>query len=167
LLLGIGVALLAGPARAPAADQLFAADSFWNAPLPAQVDLDQTDLAAGLLAQVRAEEQSNTGPWINTSAYSTPLYIAAPNTTPQRVKMDAGAFLGSLVHNNLDPTLNAALGAVPIPPGARPAAGTDGTLNVWQPSTDTLWELSRASAQADGWHAFWGGRIQDVSTSPA
>jgi hypothetical protein len=166
VMLAVAVALVA-PGRASAADRLFAPDSFWNAPLPAQVDVDQTGLAAGLLTQVRSEEQANSGPWINISAYSTPLYVAGPNAPGVPVKTGTATGLAGLFQNrSLDRALDAAMSAVPIPPAARQAAGTDGTLTVWQPSSDTLWELARANRQSDGWHALWGGRVLHVSQSP-
>ena len=50
---------------------------------------------------------------------------------------------------------------MPIPPDAHPAFGTDGTLVVWQPSTDKLWDFWRAVHEEDGWHASWGGATQE------
>jgi hypothetical protein len=55
---------------------------------------------------------------------------------------------------------------VPIPDGARPAAGTDGSLTIHQPSTDRMWDFWKAQKLRDGWHACWGGRMDKVSTSP-
>jgi hypothetical protein len=55
---------------------------------------------------------------------------------------------------------------VPIPATAVPAAGSDGSLTIYQPSTDTMWDLWKAKKKADGWHACWGGRMDDVSSSP-
>ena len=50
-------------------------------------------------------------------------------------------------------------------PDARPAAGSDGTLVVWQPSSDRLWEFWRLAKTADGWKAAWGGAMQQVSSN--
>jgi hypothetical protein len=64
--------------------------------------------------------------------------------------------------------LQAAMQAVPVPPGAAAAPGSDGQMIIWQPSTDTMWEFWQASQDSSGqWHANWGGRIQHVSTDPA
>jgi hypothetical protein len=70
-------------------------------------------------------------------------------------------------------TLQRQIAAVPIPAGARPTAGTDRTLVVWQPSTDTAWELWQARQvprdplpwpdRTPGWHAVWGARVDHVS----
>ena len=74
------------------------------------------------------------------------------------VKLDTGSW---------GATLQTALNAgVPIPSDAKPAAGTDGHMTVYQPSSDTLWEFWQASKKADGWHASWGGVITNVSRSP-
>jgi hypothetical protein len=56
--------------------------------------------------------------------------------------------------------------AVPIPPTAKPAIGPDAHMTIFQPSTDRLWEFFKASKQADGWHAAFGGAIESVSRSP-
>lgn len=38
---------------------------------------------------------------------------------------------------------------------------------IWQPSTDTMWELWQAHQDSSGnWDASWGGRIENVSTDP-
>jgi hypothetical protein len=68
-----------------------------------------------------------------------------------------------LDHSPVVAALQAAWDAVPLPVGARPAVGSDGELVVWQPSTDRLWEFWRLVHLADGWHASWGGAMQDVS----
>ena len=71
-----------------------------------------------------------------------------------------------------DPTLwwrvalQSAFDAVPIPANAQPAAGPDAEMTIWQPSTDKLWEFFEMQKKADGWHAAWGGAIQNVSQSP-
>jgi hypothetical protein len=64
------------------------------------------------------------------------------------------------------PALQQAFEQVPIPDGAKPAAGGDAHMVVWQPGTDTMWELWLASRKADGWHARWGGRMEHVSQNP-
>jgi hypothetical protein len=40
-----------------------------------------------------------------------------------------------------NPSLSSALSAVPVPSDAQPAAGNDAEMTVYQPSSDTLWEL--------------------------
>jgi hypothetical protein len=140
---------------------LFASSSVWNAPLAADAPLDASSSArsAALLAEVRREISAGTGPWIDEKQYSTPLYTVPGNQPKVRVKLDNGASWAL-------PLATVLAQGVPIPPGAKPAAGTDGYMTVYQPSTDTMWEFWRASLKSDGWHASWGGAMQHVSTNP-
>lgn len=130
----------------------FAASSFWNAPLAANAPLDgqSATYVADLQRQV-----AQYGPWINTTEYSSAVYTVAAGQPTVHVTLDNNA-----------PGLQAALDQVPIPAGAQPAAGTDGTMIITQPSTDTMWELWRAVRRADGWHATYGGRMSNVSSNP-
>lgn len=140
--------------------RLFAADSVWNARLPVHAPLDPTSpiRTAAFTAEIRREIDAGTGPWISEDSYSTPIYTVGPGQPTMPVRLDTGSWGASL---------QAAFEqGVPIPPDATPAAGTDGHLTVYQPSTDRLWEFWQASKQADGWHASWGGAMDDVSRSP-
>jgi hypothetical protein len=143
-----------------ASPRLFASDSVWNAPLSASAPLDPASpqLVHALVREVAAEQAARTGPWIETTSYSTPIYSVPADQAPVAVQLD-----------NDQPwarTLADALRAVPIPPDARPAAGTDAHLTIWQPSSDRLWELWRVHRAPDGWHAAWGGAMERVSESP-
>jgi hypothetical protein len=113
---------------------------------------------AQLRAQVAQEQAAREGPWIQTTTYSTPVYRVPANQPLVPVKLENDRPWAR--------TLRAALRAVPIPPAARPAVGSDAQITIWQPSTDRLWELWKASNGADGWHALWGGAIERVSRSP-
>jgi hypothetical protein len=148
-----GVVGLVPVARAEAAPtRPFAPTSFWNAPLAADAPLDT--LSVAYVADLR-RQVARFGAYVNTTRYSTPVY---------RVPRDQAT-----VHVTVDgrhPRLRAALDQVPIPPRARPAAGTDRRMVIWQRSTDTLWELWRAARRPDGWHAAYGGRMTGVSTNP-
>jgi len=141
---------------APAQPQLFAADSFWNQPVPADAPLDPNSgaLVSQLDQIVQNDESLNRGPWINTTKWSTPIY---------RVPADQ-----PMVHVQLDrfsPALQSVFDAVPLPSDAIPAAGTDGCLVVWQVSTDRMWEFWQLHRTIDGWHASWGGEMDNVSTN--
>ncbi len=63
-------------------------------------------------------------------------------------------------------SLQGASDAVPIPPRAQPAAGTDSQITIYQPSTNRLWEYWDLRRYHDGWHARWGGAMDNVSNSP-
>jgi hypothetical protein len=149
------------PPPPPPEERLFAPTSFWNAPLAddAEVDPKSPDYVAKLKAEVDRVYARRDGPWMATRQYSTPLYKVPADQPTVKVTIDypPPQYLA----------LQAALDAVPIPPGATPAAGTDGHMTIWQPSTGKLWELWKASKAADGsWHARWGGAIRDVHNDP-
>jgi hypothetical protein len=67
---------------------------------------------------------------INTTSYSSPIYTVPAGQPTTKVVLDYGS-----------PPLNTALQAVPMPPGATTAAGTDQTLVVYQPSSNQMWEF--------------------------
>ncbi len=129
--------------------------SFWNRPVPASAALDPRSAAivASLADEVEAEEAAGSGPAINTSSYSVAVYTVPRDQPTVRVTLD----------NAHAPALQAAWRAVPVPAGAKPAAGTDGTMVIWQPATDRLWDFWRAVEKPDGWHAAWGGATRRVS----
>jgi hypothetical protein len=146
------------PAPPIALPRLFAPDSVWNAPLAPTVPLDPSNatLVRTLQDTVAQNLAAGWGPWIGTDGTS-PLYTVPANQPTVRVTLDAGAWNGALQQ---------ALDAVPMPPNAQPAAGPDGHLTVWQPSTDRMWEFFQARRMADGWHASYGGAMANVSGSP-
>jgi hypothetical protein len=131
----------------------FAPSSFWNVPLADGASLDP--LSGLYTADLRRQLAIGT-PWINTTRFSVPVYTVGADQPTVRVQLDT----------TVSPALQAAFSAVPIPRDARPAAGTDRTLVVWQPSSDRMWEFWRAAKGGDGWHAAWGGYLASVSTSP-
>jgi hypothetical protein len=142
------------------AARLFAANSVWNAPLSASAELDRTSRSrmAAFNEEINSEISEGTGPWISETSYSTPLYKVPANQRKVSVTLDTGSW-GA-------PLESALRTGVPIPGDARPAAGTDGHLTIWQPSTDTLWEFWKAVKRPDGWHASWGGAMRGVSRNP-
>jgi hypothetical protein len=162
--LGVLTATLAllAPATAQAYDytpvrgtDFFKADGVWNKPLASNAPLSSNTkkLVSNLLNQV-----NTSGPWINTTQYSTPVYTVPADQPTVHVQLDAEA-------NN--PKLQADFDQVPIPSDARPAAGTDQHLVVWQPSTQTMWEFWLMRKDADGnWAARWGGKMSNVSSNP-
>jgi hypothetical protein len=147
------------PPEPPAPFRFFASTSFWNEPVPAAapLDPDSAPLVGELDTAIAAEEQAGDGPWINTTSYSYPIYTVPANQPTVRVQ---------LTENTTNAALSSAWSAVPLPPNAKPAVGTDGDLVVWQPSTDRLWEFWRLTHEAEGWRARWGGAIQHVSSNP-
>jgi len=135
----------------------FAPTSYLNAPLTGHTPIDPHSgrMVGGLVHQVRAELARNYGPWINTSQYSTPIYTARKHQPRVHVTLDRTL-----------PAMQAAIDAVPIPRRARPAAGTDKHMAIWQPSTDTMWEFWRMRRIQGHWHADAAGAMRNVSTNP-
>lgn len=146
------------PPPAPAPTPLFAPDSVWNAPLAAAAPLDPDgpQLVQKLRDTVAQNLAARTGPWIATNQSGTPVY-RVPATQPLvRVQLHTG-WWGA--------TLQTAYESVPIPADARPGTGADAHMVVWQPSTDRYWEFFHTRKLSDGWHADYGGAIEDVSQS--
>jgi hypothetical protein len=158
VLVGVLLFIVVGQHKAPAPPfRFFAADSFWNKPLPADAPVDPT--SAGLVAhldrEVAQEEARGYGPNINTNAYSVPIYTVPRGQRMVRVVLDTQP----------NPALTAAFSAVPVPDNAHPAGGTDALLVVWQPSTDRMWEFWQLHREAGVWHARWGGAMAGVQHS--
>jgi len=145
-----------GPA-APAT--VFAPTSFWYTPIPAEPPLhpNSANFVADFLRQKKAYYGTVS---INLKEYASPVYVVdAKMPVVPVTEWDAQKKGFS------DPRLAEQWRAVPIPPGAEPADGTDAEMTIYQPSTDTLWEFWQAR-QVDGrWQACWGGRMEHVSKS--
>lgn len=143
-------------------DKVFAASSPWYTPIPASVALHPN--TAGMLQDFLSQKPAtvyNGTVNINTKSYSSPVFIAPAGAPTQKVTQFDCQRKGFL-----DPNLATQLAAVPIPSNAMASAGTDGEMTIYQPSTNTLWELWRAEKKADGsWQACWGGRMQNVSAN--
>jgi hypothetical protein len=138
--------------------RFFSPSSFWNAPPPADapVDPESPALVAALVAEVGAELVAENGPWINTVSYGVPIYTVA---------MDQPTVAVRLASQYAVPALRAALRAVPLPPYAKPAAGSDRHLVVWQPGSDRLWEFWHLQHFSSGWQTGWAGAIDGVSAN--
>ncbi|MGH2853600.1 MAG: hypothetical protein ACRDLF_05345 [Solirubrobacteraceae bacterium] len=119
------------------------------------MDPSSAALVAALNEEIAHEEEAKSGPWIDTTKYSIPIYTVAADQPAVSVTLDQASASSSL---------RSACSAVPLPPDAQPAIGTDALLVVWQPSTDRLWEFWRLARQADGWHASWAGAMQNALT---
>jgi len=141
--------------------RLFAPDSVWNAPVSPDAPIDPASpaLVRQLAAEAASEQLQATGPYIETSSDSTPIYRVPADQPTVRVALDEPTVWWRA-------SLQAALAAVPIPADARPAPGSDGHLTIYQPATDRLWELFQARNVGGEWHAAWGGAIENVSHSP-
>jgi hypothetical protein len=136
---------------ATALGHLFAPNAVWNLPIPAGVKLDpQSDRLSTAVAEMARQATA-----LNVYSYSVPVYVVGSHQ--QRVPV---------IPDVPNPPLHAALSSVPLPANAKPAAGTDGHLAVYQPSSDTIWEFWKLRREAGAWHTGYGGRIVDASKSP-
>jgi hypothetical protein len=137
--------------------RFFAPTSFWNTETAAGAALDPSSAAivTALVQEVAHEQEVKKGPAINTTSWSVPIYTVPADQPTVTVK---------LPYASSRPALQAAWAAVPLPPEAQPAAGSDKHLVVWQPSSDKLWEFWNLEKRAEGWEAYWGGAIQDALT---
>jgi hypothetical protein len=146
-------------ASAPAPFRFFSPSSFWNVPVAEDAPLDpkSAEIVKAFSTEMANDQVPGKYPWINTTNSSVPIYT---------VPADQPSVAVTLEPTSKAPALQAAWQAVPLPAGAQPAAGPEKVLVVWQPSTDRLWEFWRMEAKEDGWHATWGGAMQDVSSDP-
>ena len=112
--------------------RFFSPTSVWNQPLSPDTPIEPNSAAitGHLTGIVSASLANRSGPWINTYQYSAPIYTVPADQPMVPVVIDY-----------LNTALEGALAAVPIPSDAQPAAGTDAEMAVYQPSSDTLWEM--------------------------
>jgi hypothetical protein len=138
----------------------FAPDSFWYRPIPRNAPLNPNSPAyvQEFLRQL-VLFRGTVG--INTTAYSSPIYIADGDARPATVTPWDCHRSG-----HIDKRLADQWRSVPIPSYAEPADGTDAEMTVYQPSSDTMWEFWRARHDGGRWQACWGGRMDAVSSNP-
>ena len=146
-------------ANALVTDSVFSPDSFWYTPIPKDVELHpySAQFAQEIVRQKKAYYGNVT---INTSKYSSPVYVADANTPTVRVNQWDCQKKGYK-----DSGLLTQWAAVPVPTYAVPADGTDMEMTVYQPSTDTVWEFWKAKKENGVWYACWGGRLENASKS--
>ena len=165
LIVACCVALISAHA-ASAAPSPFAPSSVWNTPLASNAPIDSN--SSGLVGEL-LRQKNTSGTWINTTPYSTPVYTVDTSVPSQYVTVDGPQ--GNPMYTNATDAANLQqqLRWVPIPAGAVQAAGVDGHMVIYRPSTDQMWELWRATNWGTSanpvWHAQWGAKINNVSTN--
>jgi hypothetical protein len=160
----------AHPAVAPTVDSYgdlaaplggyFGTGSVWGA------DISHAPLNADSVAMANYLQGQVANYWGGTAAFNAYSYnesmVTAPAGTPTTT-----VIFDDCQHKGYTPAGLYGVGGqfvnVPIPATAVPASGTDGGLAVYSPVTNQLWSFWQAKHEADGWHACWGGRIDDVS----
>ncbi len=148
------------PAGSAAPFRFFSPTSFWNEEVPVNAPLDpsSTAVVGAFDTEIAQEVAVEKRPTINTTAFSVPVYTVPAEQPTVKVTLESASE---------NPTLQAAWDAVPLPPNAQPAVGGDKHLVLWQPSTNKLWEFWHLEKSEEGWHAVWGGAIQNVSSNSA
>ncbi|GAB47021.1 hypothetical protein [Mobilicoccus pelagius] len=102
---------------------------------------------------------------LNTTHYNPVLYVVDETTPRVRVEFDDCQKKGYTPTDLFDGRKQFV--DVPVPADAQTSVGTDSTITLWSPSTDQLWEFwVMKRTKSGGWSACWGGRIDDVSSSP-
>ena len=130
----------------------------------APVAADSARLVANLASQVATRYNGVAA--FNWNSYNVSFFTASAQTPRTTVIWDNCQSKPKVPPQLYDPAYGAHFVGVPIPDDAVPANGTDGELTIWSPSTDQLWEFWKAYKSSDGWHACWGGRIDNWSQSP-
>jgi hypothetical protein len=158
-LLGVGV--IASPAyggdSSDARYRIFAPNSFWYTPIPADAPLHPNSLAfvRDLARQIRTYYNNVE---INTVRYSSPVYFVGNDVALVRV-----AYWDCQNQGDKSRLLDEQWSSVPVPRNAQPADGTDSEMTIYRSATDTLWEFWRAEREGGRWEACWGGRMLDTS----
>lgn len=147
-------------AQAPAAERVFAPNSFWYQPIPKEAPLhpNSTNFVAEFRRQIKAYYGTVS---INTTSYACPVYVVGPDVKPVTVTKWDGQKNG-YKEKRLDDEWR----AVPIPDYAMPADGTDAEMCIYQPSTDSLWEFWLTRKVDGQWQACWGGGMRNASKNP-
>lgn len=141
-------------------DKVFDSTSFWYQPIPQDVALHPNTVALAAEFNRQRTKYYNTVE-INTTSYASPVYTVPIDTPTVKVGWNDCQKKGWV-----ETAMLAQLAAVPIPTYAVPANGTDTEMTIYQPSTDTLWELWQAKKDANGnWIACWGGKLVNASKS--
>lgn len=147
-----------------------------------------SNLYAGALNDLIAQDNGRS--FINFTSYAPALYVAEPDTPKINFRWFNCDSKNDLTRPYSYPFLSF-LYNVPNVPNMRPSPGTDGTLDIYDKETDTLWEfwnvqywengvrkIGQDAADSPiigskqptdpvnhGWYACWGGKIENVSKS--
>lgn len=144
---------------------IFDPDSWVTAPLTPNAPLDpDQSIATAFRSQI-----AEFGTWVNTTQWSTPLYVVPGDQPRVKVKVD---YMHSRYTVEDIGYMAADFSSVPLPPDAESAwpqeslgsGWIDHELIVYQPASDTAWELYHLLKDKNGeWQATAGGKISSVS----
>jgi hypothetical protein len=154
---GLCALSITGPA---AADQLFAPNSYRNTPLP---DNAPIDLLSPAYVLDLASKAYDSGAFVNHAKFSAPVYRIEAGQARRTVTVDNPA------HRDCRPSspcLAEQFSGVPLPDGVEASPGSDSSLILYQPGTDTAWEFWRFRMVGGQPHAYYGARIDEVDQHP-
>jgi hypothetical protein len=139
-------------------DSIFASTSFWYTPIPVNAPLHPNN--ANFVKEFNRQRTTWYGTVnVNTKEYTSPVY-----TVPLEQPKIAVGWNDCQRKGFVEKGFLAQVADVPMPINARESAGTDAEMTIYQPSTDTLWELWVAKKDANGkWIACWGGKMANAS----
>jgi hypothetical protein len=139
---------------APEPSRWFAPTSFWNRELADAAP--QAPKSAEWVSALSQLALSTSHPKINHDDYSTPVYrVPADQPTVPVTVRDYYGREGAW--------FEAACRAVPIPPGAKPAAGSDGHMVIIQ--GERMWEFWVMREEGGGWACAYGGYVDDLGSN--
>lgn len=119
-----------------------------------------------MVANLRSQIEPHYGgiAALNVDQYNPVLYVVDETTPRTRIEFDDCQDKGFVTPGMYDGEQHFV--DVPVPEDAQTSVGGDSTITLWSPSTDQLWEFWVMNPTDTGWSACWGGRIDDVSSSP-
>ena len=146
--------------------------NFWGRPLPPSTPINRN--SATYVSEI--EQDLADGPPISREGFletiaSPPLYVVGANQPYVHVDtwiIPPGQTTGQVSSVSWLQRIedNVLAGGVPIPAQAMPAQIDDQTIDIYQPSSDRLWELWHVGKDANGnWAVQAAGRIEHVSQS--
>lgn len=153
----------------------FSPTSFWNTQLPDNTPINpntaayQGDIDYDLQHYFGTPSNPNNGN-INTMQYTVPFYVVPADQPLVPVNAACANNGTQKASRNFTPPKDLekdVLGngnGLPVPADAHGAAGTDEAIVIYQPSTNTEWELWQFQQDGSGnWEACDGGLNTDVS----
>ena len=140
--------------------RLFSEKSVFNQQLPASVPIaaNSGQMVANFVSQVHKYYGHVV---VNTTEWSTPVYTVGAEQPKLKLVGESSICPRP---EGVWSAFQSQIEAVPLPPNALPAAGTDKEVVVWQPSTGHLWELWRVLEESGHWTACWGGEMTNAHT---
>ena len=149
----------AGPG-VPAGAAFFGAGNYYHSLVAsAPVDANSAAMISNLQGQVTSLYGGVAA--FNAYQYNVSFFTAAAGTPRIDIKWSDCQNKGYL-----PPGLTEQWAQVPMPADAVVSPGTDKGITIYSPSLDKMWEFWVAEHRADGWYACWGGRMDNVSTTP-